>query len=130
MAVDLEISILVVDDNKSLGQIVRKLLMLIGFRHVDTVFDGASALARLRGESYGLVISDWNMQPFTGLMLLNEVRADPALQATPFLVMSAESTHINVLAAKEAGASNYIAKPFSGQLLKQKIESMFVAAAA
>jgi two-component system chemotaxis response regulator CheY len=70
------------------------------------------------------------MQPFTGLMLLNEVRADPALRGIPFLVMSAESTHVNVLAARQAGANNYIAKPFNGQLLKQKIEAVFAAVAA
>ena len=72
MPVDLSMSVLVVEDSRTMGQIVRNLLMVIGFRHVDNVFDGATALSKLWEKHYGLVISDWNMQPMTGQMLLEK----------------------------------------------------------
>ena len=121
MAVDLEMPVLVVEDSQTMGQIIRNLLKLIGFKQVDNAVGGAAALAKLRGGDYGLVISDWNMQPVTGLMLLKEVRADPALGRLPFIMVTAESSLANVTAAKEAGVSNYIVKPFTAKTLKDKI---------
>ena len=99
--------------------------MLIGFRDIDHVFDGASALTRLQEKNYGLVISDWNMQPMSGQVLLESVRADPALQRLPFIMVTGESNQANVLAAKEAGANHYIVKPFTGETLKSKIAAVF-----
>lgn len=125
MTLDLSMPVLVVEDSRTMGQIVRNLLMLIGFRHVDNVFDGATALSKLGEKHYGLVISDWNMQPMTGQTLLQKVRADPALSGIPFIMVTAESSLANVTAAKEAGASNYIVKPFTGELLKEKIAAVF-----
>ena len=124
MAVDLEMRVLVVEDNRTMGQIVRNLLMLIGFRNVDNVFDGAGALTMLREKKYGLVISDWNMQPMTGQTLLENVRADPDLKSIPFIVVTAESKLTTIQAAKDAGASSYIVKPFTGEVLKQKIVAL------
>jgi two-component system chemotaxis response regulator CheY len=121
MPVELSMSVLVVEDSRTMGQIVRNLLTLMGFRHVDTVFDGATALSKLREKHYGLVISDSNMQPMTGQTLLEAIRADPALSSIPFIMMTAESNLVNVTAAKEAGANNYIVKPFTGEMLKEKI---------
>jgi len=125
MPVDLSVPVLVVEDSRTMCQIVRNLLMLIGFKHVDAAFDGASALAKLSQRRYGLVISDWNMQPMTGQILLERVRADPELSGTPFIMVTAEANHANVTAAKAAGASNYIVKPFTGEILKEKIASVF-----
>jgi two-component system, chemotaxis family, chemotaxis protein CheY len=87
------------------------------------------ALQRLREKPYGLVISDWNMQPMTGLELLREVRADPRLRATPFIMVTAESKTENVIAAKQAGVSNYIVKPFNAETLRAKIVSVTSVAA-
>jgi two-component system chemotaxis response regulator CheY len=75
----------------------------------------------LRDGNYGLVISDWNMEPMTGLQLLKEVRADAKLKALPFIMITAESKTENVVAAKEAGVSNYIVKPFNAETLRQKL---------
>ena len=125
MPVNLATPILVVEDSRTTGQIICKLLALIGFKHIDYVSDGASALAKLRTSGYGLVISDWNMQPMSGHTLLLEVRADPALKGMPFIVLTAESSLATVTAAKEAGASNYIVKPFTGPTLKKKINEAF-----
>jgi len=129
MAVDLSIPILVVDDYNTMIRIIRNLLRQIGFENVDDAADGSSALARMRGKKYGLIISDWNMEPMTGFDLLREVRGDPQLAATPFIMITAEAKTENVIAAKQAGASNYIVKPFNAQTLKTKIEAVFAAAA-
>ncbi len=86
--------------------------------------DGSTALQRLRDKSYGLVISDWNMEPMTGLQLLREVRADGKLKHIPFVMVTAESKTENVVAAKEAGVTNYIVKPFNAETLKEKIEKV------
>jgi two-component system, chemotaxis family, chemotaxis protein CheY len=126
MAVNLAIRVLVVEDNRTMGQILRNLLRLIGFTQVDNVFDGATALGMLREGEYGLVISDWNMQPMTGQELLEEVRADPGLKSVPFIMVTAESKLATITAAKDAGASGYIVKPFSGETLKQKIAAVLV----
>ena len=125
MAVDLSVPVLVVDDYNTMIRIIRNLLKQLGFQHIDDASDGAVALAKMRERKYGLVISDWNMEPMTGYALLQEVRADPDLFATPFIMVTAESKTENVIAAKKAGVSNYIVKPFNAQTLKSKIEAVF-----
>ncbi len=116
--------ILVVDDYQTMVRIIRNLLKQLGFEDVDEASDGRAALDRLRQKTYGLVISDWNMEPMTGYELLRQVRADDRLKATPFIMVTAESKTENVIAAKRAGASNYIVKPFNAQTLKNKIEAV------
>jgi two-component system, chemotaxis family, chemotaxis protein CheY len=125
MPVDKTISILVVDDYSTMVRIIRNLLRQIGFENVDDANNGTSALTKLRTKSYGLVISDWNMEPMTGYDLLREIRADPALAKTPFIMVTAESKTENVIAAKKAGVDNYIVKPFNAQTLHHKIQSVF-----
>ena len=124
MAVDMNMSVLVVDDYKTMLRIIRNLLKQLGFNNVDEASDGGGALQKLRQKDFGLVISDWNMEPMTGLQLLKEVRADEKLKALPFIMVTAESKTENVVAAKEAGVSNYIVKPFNAATLKQKMSSV------
>ena len=92
----------------------------LGFNNVDEATDGSSALQKLRDKAYGLVISDWNMEPMSGLQLLKEVRADTSCKL-PFIMVTAESKSENVVAAKQAGVSNYIVKPFNAATLKTKL---------
>ena len=125
MAVDRSMPILVVDDYNTMIRIIRNLLKQIGFADIDDAADGSAALARMREKRYGLVISDWNMEPMTGYELLKEVRADPGLSKTPFIMVTAESKTENVIAAKKAGVNNYIVKPFNAQTLQSKIEAVF-----
>jgi two-component system chemotaxis response regulator CheY len=125
MAVDLSMPILVVDDYGTMIRIIRNLLKQIGFEDVDDAADGSAALGRLRDKRYSLVISDWNMAPMTGYELLKEIRQDPGLARTPFIMVTAESKTENVIAAKKAGVNNYIVKPFNAQTLKSKIEAVF-----
>lgn len=121
MAVDLGMPILIVDDYKTMLRIVRNLLKQLGFNNVDEATDGAQALEKARAKQYGLIISDWNMEPMTGYELLKEVRADNQLKATPFIMVTAESKTDNVIAAKKAGVNNYIVKPFNAATLKTKL---------
>ncbi|MFZ4762233.1 MAG: response regulator [Alphaproteobacteria bacterium] len=121
MSVDMNMSILIVDDYKTMLRIIRNLLKQLGFENVDEATDGGSALAKMRQKTYDLVISDWNMEPMTGLELLQEVRNDAKLKATPFIMITAESKTDNVLAAKSAGVNNYIVKPFNAETLKNKL---------
>jgi two-component system chemotaxis response regulator CheY len=125
MAIDLSMPVLVVDDYSTMVRIIRNLLRQLGFEDVDDASDGQLALAKMRTKKYGLVISDWNMEPMTGYELLKEVRGDPALAPVPFIMVTAESKTENVIAAKQAGVSNYIVKPFNAETLKSKIESVF-----
>jgi len=127
MAVDLAMPVLVVDDYNTMIRIIRNLLKQLGFQNIDDASDGSAALNKMRGRRYGLVISDWNMEPMTGYDLLKEVRADPNLAMTPFIMITAESKTENVVAAKQAGANNYIIKPFNAETLKHKIEAVFTA---
>jgi len=127
MAVDLSMPILVVDDYNTMIRIIRNLLKQLGFEDIDDAADGASALFKMRGKRYGLVISDWNMEPMTGYDLLKEIRGDPNLAGIPFIMVTAESKTDNVIAAKKAGVNNYIVKPFNAQTLKTKIETVFAA---
>jgi len=126
MAVDLSMPILVVDDYTTMIRIIRNLLRQLGFADIDDATDGTAALAKMRGKRYGLVISDWNMEPMTGYDLLRQVRSDPSIGETPFIMITAESKTDNVIAAKKAGVDNYIVKPFNAQTLKAKIEAVFV----
>ncbi len=121
MSVDKKMPILIVDDYKTMLRIIRNLLRQLEFTNVDEATDGSAALAKLREKPYGLVISDWNMQPMTGLELLKAVRADPKLKNIPFIMITAESKTENVIAAKEAGVNNYIVKPFNAETLHKKI---------
>ena len=125
MAVDLSMPVLVVDDYTTMIRILRNLLRQIGFADIDDAANGTAALGKMRGKRYGLVISDWNMEPMTGYELLKEVRLDPGLSRTPFIMVTAESKTENVIAAKKAGVNNYIVKPFNAQTLQSKIEAVF-----
>ena len=125
MALDPSMPVLVVDDYGTMIRIIRNLLRQLGFADIDDANDGASALAKMRAKRYGLVISDWNMEPMSGFDLLQQVRSDPNFGDTPFIMVTAESKTENVIAAKKAGVNNYIVKPFNAQTLKAKIEAVF-----
>lgn len=125
MAVDKNMKIMIVDDYSTMLRILRNLLRQLEFNNVDEATNGGDALQKLReGGQYHLIISDWNMQPMTGLELLKEVRADSKLKHIPFIMVTAESKTENVVAAKQAGVSNYIVKPFNAETLKAKMSSV------
>ena len=129
MAIDFTMPVLIVDDYNTMIRIIRNLLKQLGFVDIHDASDGSAALAKMREQKFGLVISDWNMEPMTGYDLLKHIRSDPDLSETPFIMVTAESKTENVIAARKAGVSNYIVKPFNAQTLQTKIEAVFKDAA-
>jgi two-component system chemotaxis response regulator CheY len=130
MNADPQMPILVVDDYNTMVRIIKNLLKQIGFQNVDDAPHGAAALEKIKAKRYGLVISDWNMEPMTGFELLTHVRRDPACADLPFIMVTAESKTDNILLARNAGVNNYLVKPFNAQALKAKIEQVFAPAEA
>lgn len=125
MAVNKNMNVLIVDDYTTMLRIIKNLLKQLGFANVDEATDGSMALEKVKNKTYGLIISDWNMEPMTGLDLLKEIRASgEAYQNTPFIMITAESKTENVIAAKQAGVNNYIVKPFNAETLKTKMSAV------
>lgn len=125
MAVDKNMNVLIVDDYSTMLRIIKNLLKQLGFNNVDEASDGGMAYDKLKTKSYGLVISDWNMEPVTGLDLLKRIRASGEnFKDVPFIMVTAESKTENVIMAKQAGVSNYIVKPFNAETLKSKIAAV------
>ena len=124
MSVDKNMNVLIVDDYKTMLRIIGNLLKQLGFSNVDEATDGSMALTMFKSKTYGLVISDWNMEPMSGLDLLKSVRALPVNGKVQFIMVTAESKTENVIAAKQAGVSNYIVKPFNAETLKAKMASV------
>lgn len=125
MAVDMNMNILIVDDYTTMLRIIKNLLKQLGFNNVDEATDGTMALEKVQGKSYGLIISDWNMEPMTGIEFLRKLRgADAPYKGTPFIMITAESKTENVVAAKQAGVNNYIVKPFNAETLKTKMTAV------
>lgn len=123
MPVNKEMNILVVDDYQTMVRIIKNLLKQIGFMNIDEASDGKQALEKISQKAYGLIISDWNMEPMTGLELLKTLRGSG--NKVPFIMVTAESKTENVMAAREAGVNNYIVKPFNADTLKTKLTSVF-----
>jgi two-component system chemotaxis response regulator CheY len=127
MAVDSNLPILIVDDQKTMLRIIRALLNQIGFTNVTEALDGVKALDLMRTQNFGLVLSDWNMDPMSGMDFLKAVRAGTVNQNVPFIMVTAENKTENVIAAKQAGVNNYIVKPFNADTLRLKVESVLKA---
>jgi two-component system chemotaxis response regulator CheY len=124
MTVDKNMNVLIVDDYKTMLRIINNLLRQLGFPNVDEATDGTMALEMFKVKKYGMIISDWNMEPMTGLELLKHIRSGNENKDVPFIMVTAESKTENVIAAKQAGVNNYIVKPFNAETLKGKIEAV------
>lgn len=125
MAVDKTMQVLIVDDYATMRRIIRNLLNQIGFPNIDEANDGQQALTMCGAKKYGLIISDWNMEPMSGFDFLKGLRAGTNDNKTsPFIMVTAESKTENIIAAKQAGVNNYIVKPFNAETLKTKISSV------
>jgi two-component system chemotaxis response regulator CheY len=105
-------------------RIVKNLLKQLGFENIDEAEDGAQALGKLKAGGYGLVVSDWNMPVMEGIDLLKHVREDEALKTMPFLMVTAEAEKDKVITAIKAGVDNYVVKPFTAEVLKEKLEKI------
>ena len=127
MSLNKNMRVVIVDDYTTMLRILRNLLRQLEINNVDEANDGDTAYHLMQKNPPDLVISDWNMAPVTGLDLLKRVRADAKLKHIPFIMVTAESKTENVIAAKQAGVSNYIVKPFNADTLRAKIASVFPA---
>lgn len=121
MAVDRNMRILVVDDAQTMRRIIVNLLRQLGFTNMVEADDGTTAWERLTQENIDFIISDWNMPKMTGIDLLKKVREADKFKTIPFIMVTAEGKRENVIAAVQAGVSNYIVKPFNAATLKEKI---------
>lgn len=124
MGIDRDIKILVVDDFSTMRKVIKNLLKQAGFKNMAEAEDGVAALKVLKSQPVDFIISDWNMPNMTGLEFLKAVRADSELSGLPFLMVTAEALKDNIVLAVKAGVSNYVVKPFTAEVLNQKIEQI------
>lgn len=125
MSVDKNMPILVVDDFKMMRRVVKNLLTQIGFSNMDEAADGAEALKKIQSKPYQLVISDWNMEPMSGIELLEKVRGAEETKSLDFIMLTAEVKPENIIKAKQLGVNSYIVKPFTAKVLKEKLVALF-----
>ena len=125
MPADPNMKILVVDDMVTMRRIVKNILKQLGFANVEEAENGQEALQKLQADTYGFVVSDWNMPVMTGIDMLRAIRADEKLKTTPVLMVTAEAQQSNLVEAVKAGVNNYIVKPFTAETLQEKIAKIF-----
>ena len=124
MTVNLQQAVLVVDDEAMVRALTCIMLCELGFHDVDSARDGLEALRKMRKRTYGLVLSDWNMEPMTGYELLQQVRSDLTIARTPFVMVTGESRREHIVAAMQAGADAYLLKPLRIDTLSAKIRDL------
>ena len=123
--IDFRMKVLVVDDFATMRKIVRNILKQIGFEDITEAEDGNAALRILKSDKIGLVVTDWNMPNMSGLELLQEIRKNSQTSNLPVLMVTAEGLKENVMEAVKAGVNNYVVKPFTAEVLQEKIETIF-----
>ena len=116
--------ILLVDDSSTMRRIQRNALEKIGYTDVTEAGDGQEALGKLSQGGFQLVLMDWNMPNLSGIDALKKIKSDPVLKATPVIMVTSESEKTRILEALQAGAANYIVKPFQPETLKEKISAL------
>jgi len=122
---DYKMRILVVDDFPVMRRIVRNLFKQLGYDNIEEAENGADAYSKLKNKSFQFIVSDWNMPDMDGFELLKKVRADSDLREIPFLMVTAEAEKQKVVDAIKAGVNNYVVKPFTAEVLKEKLDRIF-----
>ncbi|WHZ14765.1 MAG: Chemotaxis regulator - transmits chemoreceptor signals to flagellar motor components CheY [Nitrospira sp.] len=125
MPADPNMKILVVDDMSTMRRIVKNILKQLGFNNLEEAENGQDALTKLHADTYGFVVSDWNMPVMMGIDMLRAIRADEKLKKIPVLMVTAEAQKENLLEAVQAGVSNYVVKPFTAETMQEKINKIF-----
>ena len=118
--------ILIVDDSSTMRRIIGNVVMQLGFSKdsFDEAEDGIKAWKLLSENQYGVILTDWNMPNMNGLELIQKIRAGGAHQKTPIIMITTEGGKSEVITALKAGVNNYIVKPFSADVLKEKLDSV------
>jgi two-component system chemotaxis response regulator CheY len=122
---DKNMKILIVDDFSTMRRIIKNLLRDLGFTNTQEADDGITALPMLRNGDFAFLVTDWNMPGMSGIDLLKQVRADPKLVTLPVLMVTAEAKRDQIIEAAQAGVNGYVVKPFTAQVLKEKIDKIF-----
>jgi two-component system chemotaxis response regulator CheY len=122
---DMNMKILCVDDFSTMRRIMKNILKQLGFQNIEEAENGAEAFEKVKAGGFGFVITDWNMPVLDGLGLLKKVRSDPELKFLPVLMVTAEAEKDKVVTAIQAGVNNYIVKPFTATMLKDKMDNIF-----
>jgi len=122
---DKSMRILVVDDFSTMRRIVRGILRQLGFENIVEAENGAEAFKAVQDGGIDFVVSDWNMPVMNGLDLLKNIRAEESIKNTPLLMVTAEALKENVVMAISAGANNYVVKPFTPDVLEEKMTAIF-----
>jgi len=122
---DLKMRFLVVDDFSTMRRIVKNILKQLGYENIEEAEDGAQAYSKLKSGNFEFVVSDWNMPNMDGLELLKKIRSDDQLKHLPVLMVTAEAEKDKVITAIQAGVSNYVVKPFTAEVLKEKMDRIF-----
>jgi two-component system, chemotaxis family, chemotaxis protein CheY len=125
MPADLNMKILVVDDMSTMRRIVKNILKQLGFSNMEEAENGQEALQKLKADTYGFVVSDWNMPVMPGIEMLRAIRADETLKHIPVLMVTAEAQKENLIEAIQAGVNNYVVKPFTAETMQEKINKIF-----
>lgn len=120
-----DMRVLVVDDFSTMRRIVKNILRQIGFNNIVEADDGTTAWDVLNKEKIDFIVSDWNMPQMAGIDLLRKIRASEEFANIPFLMVTAEAQQENIIEAVQAKVSNYIVKPFTAEIMKQKIDKIF-----
>ena len=127
MAYNPTMRVLVVDDFSTMRRIIKNILRQLGFTNVVEADDGTTAWEVLNKDKIDFIISDWNMPQMSGIELLRKVRKSEEFSDLPFLMVTAEAQQENIIEAVQAKVSNYIVKPFTAEIMKQKIDKIFPA---
>ena len=125
MPADPNMKILVVDDMSTMRRIVKNILKQLGFNNLEEAENGQEALTKLKADTYGFVVSDWNMPVMMGIDMLRAIRADETLKKIPVLMVTAEAQKENLMEAVQAGVSNYVVKPSTAETMQEKINKIF-----
>jgi two-component system, chemotaxis family, chemotaxis protein CheY len=120
----MSVKILLVDDSNTMRRIQKNTLKTLGYEDVDEAEDGSMAYDKIKACKYDLVLMDWNMPVMTGIECLKKVKADDAVKATKIMMVTSESEKTRIIEAIQAGAANYIVKPFQPDTLKEKIQAI------
>ena len=116
--------ILLVDDSLAMRRIQKNVLLSLGFNDVIEAADGQEAMQKLKENNCELILSDWNMPVMDGLTFLKTVKADRNFKAIPVIMVTSESGKAQIIEAIKNGAANYVVKPFTKEIIQQKIQTV------
>jgi two-component system chemotaxis response regulator CheY len=116
--------VLVVDDQLTMREVTRLALQEMGVRQIIDAENGDDAFKKATTQPLDMIISDFNMPGMDGLGLLRAVRGHPAVRKLPFILVTGRGDNALVVSAAQAGVNNYIVKPFTAEMLREKVEAV------